>query len=59
MRSLSLLTDGMEILIGVDGGVNLDTIDKVYDTGIDITVVGSALYGAKNINQRYLELINE
>ena len=59
MRSLSLLTDGMEILIGVDGGVNLDTIDKVYDTGIDITVVGSALYGAKNIEKRYFDLLNE
>jgi len=48
-----------EIKLGVDGGVNLSTIDKVYNTGIDIVVVGSGLYGAKNINQRYLELINE
>ena len=36
-----------KIKLGVDGGVNLETIDKVYSTGIDITIVGSALYGAR------------
>ena len=46
-------TKGRKILIGVDGGVNLSTIKKVYDTGIDITIVGSGLYGAKNIKERY------
>ena len=48
-----------KIILGVDGGVNISTIDKVYNTGIDIVIVGSGLYGAQNINQRYLELINE
>ena len=42
-----------DILIGVDGGVNLKTIDKVYNTGIDVTIVGSGLYGADNIQERY------
>ena len=59
MKSLSELTNKMNILIGVDGGVNLNTIDKVYSTGIDITIVGSALYGAENIEQRYYNLLNE
>ena len=47
------------ITIGVDGGVNLSTIDKVYKTGVDVTIVGSALYGAENIEKRYSELTNE
>ena len=47
-----------DILIAVDGGVNLSTIDKVYNTGIDITIVGSGLYGADNIKERYLSLMS-
>ena len=48
-----------KIKLGVDGGVNLKTIDKVYSTGIDITIVGSALYGAKNVKNRFLELMSD
>ena len=48
-----------KIKIGVDGGVNLSTIDKVYDTGIDVTVVGSGLYKADNIIDRFKELENQ
>ena len=46
------------IIIGVDGGVNLSTIKKVYDTGIDVTIVGSGLYKADNIIERFGELKN-
>jgi len=53
MKLLVNKTKGKDITIGVDGGVNLKTIDKVYDTGIDVTIVGSGLYGAKNIQNRY------
>ena len=59
MRFLVNMTKNSNLLIGVDGGVNLSTINQVYETGIDVTVVGSALYGAENIENRYLELINE
>jgi ribulose-phosphate 3-epimerase len=59
MRYLSDRAGECGFKVGVDGGVNLSTIDKVYDTGIDITIVGSALYGASDIKQRYLQLINE
>ena len=59
MRYLSDKSREYGFKIGVDGGVNLSTIDKVYETGIDITIVGSALYGASDIKQRYLQLINE
>ena len=52
------MTKGRNITIGVDGGVNLDTISKVYDTGIDITIVGSALFKSDNISQRYQDLMN-
>ena len=48
-----------KIKIGVDGGVNLDTINDIYDTGIDITVVGSALYGANDITRRFKLLMHE
>ena len=59
MLYLKKLTKNNNILIGVDGGVNLNTIDSVYDKGIDIVIVGSGLYGAENIKKRYLSLINE
>jgi ribulose-phosphate 3-epimerase len=47
-----------EIVLGVDGGVNLTTIDRVYDTGVDVTVVGSGLYKAPDIVSRFKELEN-
>ena len=47
-----------EIMLGVDGGVNLTTIDRVYDTGVDVTVVGSGLYKAPDIISRFKELEN-
>ena len=58
MKKIKKLIYNRDILVGVDGGVNLKTIDQVYDTGIDITIVGSGLYGANNINQRYNQLMN-
>jgi ribulose-phosphate 3-epimerase len=35
---------GLELEIGVDGGVNLDTIGVAHEGGGDVLVVGSALY---------------
>ena len=57
MEYLKSASEEYDILIGVDGGVNLKTIDRVYSTGIDITIVGSGLYGADNIQDRYNRLI--
>ena len=57
MQALSDLSEKYNFIIGVDGGVNLTTIDKVYETGIDVTIVGSGLYKADNINIRFNELI--
>ena len=47
------------IIIGVDGGVNMSTIDRVYETGVDVTVVGSGLYKAEDIIGRFKELQNQ
>tara|TARA_X000001036_G_scaffold34192_2_gene27913 strand:+ start:5815 stop:6462 length:648 start_codon:yes stop_codon:yes gene_type:complete len=57
MKELDNMRGNRDILIGVDGGVNLKTIDKVYNTGIDVTIVGSGLYKAPNIKERFDELM--
>jgi len=57
MKLLSDLAIKYDFIVGVDGGVNLTTIDKVYETGIDVTIVGSGLYKADNINNRFNELM--
>ena len=58
MKAVVEMRRDKKILIGVDGGVNLKTIDAVYETGIDITIVGSGLYKADNISERYEQLMN-
>ena len=57
MKRLDELRGDRDILIGVDGGVNLKTISRVYDTGVDVTIVGSGLYKAPNIKERFDELM--
>lgn len=37
----------LSVQIGVDGGVNLDTIGEAYSAGGEVLVTGSALYGTK------------
>ena len=58
MEDIVQMTNGKNITIGVDGGVNLDTISEVYATGIDVTIVGSGLFKSDNISQRYQDLMN-
>ena len=58
MKKIVDMRGDRKILIGVDGGVNVSTISSVYDTGIDIVVVGSGLYKAENIKDRYNQLLN-
>ena len=45
-----------DYLVAVDGGVNTGTIERVLATGIDIAVVGSGLFKAPDIPQRFREL---
>lgn len=58
MRNIVRMRGKRDILIGVDGGVNITTINDVYKTGIDIVIVGSGLYKAENIQDRYQQLLN-
>ena len=58
IENIVKIRESRDITIGVDGGVNLETISKVYETGIDITIVGSGLFKAVNISQRYTDLLN-
>ena len=57
MTKLSELSEKHDFIVGVDGGVNLGTIDKVYSTGVDVTIVGSGLYKADNIKERFDKLM--
>ena len=42
--------------IEVDGGVNIDNIKSVADTGADYAVVGSGLFTSENIKERLAQL---
>ena len=39
---------GLEVIVEVDGGVNLQTAPRLTAAGADMLVAGSALYGAKD-----------
>ena len=57
MKELSILADKYGFIVGVDGGVNMRTIDRVYETGVDVTIVGSGLYNTEDIPKRFNELM--
>ena len=46
------------LTVAVDGGVNVKTIKQVYEKGVDVTIVGSGLLGAKDRKVRFQELMN-
>ena len=58
MNNIISMTKGLDITIAVDGGVNLNTINKVFSTGIDIAIVGSGLFNTNNISKRFDNLLN-
>ena len=47
-----------ELVVGVDGGVNVKTINSVFSTGIDVGIVGSGFFGAEDKAERFKELQN-
>ena len=53
IRALRKMIDdrGLEVLIQVDGGVNLTTIADVVAAGADVVVAGSAIYGTDDYTQ--------
>ena len=59
MKKLSELSNQHSFIVGVDGGVNATTIDRVYDTGVDVTIIGSGLYKADDVPSRFNELMNK
>ena len=58
MKNIVSMRKDRKIIIGVDGGVNINTIAKVFATKIDVAIVGSGLFKAQDIIQRYQELLN-
>jgi len=58
MKNIVYMRENRDITIAVDGGVNLDTISRVYATGIDVTIVGSDLFRSNNIFQRFKDLLD-
>lgn len=55
--SKKLREDGFEGEIGLDGGVNKQTLPKILNYPFDIVVVGSAIAKSENPRSTYLELI--
>ena len=58
MKNIVSMRGERKIIIGVDGGVNLNTISTVFSTNIDVAIVGSGLFNAHDVIQRYQALIN-
>ena len=58
MKNIVSMRENRKIIIGVDGGVNINTISTVFATKIDVAIVGSGLFKAPDIIQRYQELLN-
>ncbi|MFC1543478.1 ribulose-phosphate 3-epimerase [Candidatus Neomarinimicrobiota bacterium] len=56
MRQAVAAREGHDYLIAVDGGINISTIERIMATGIDIAVVGSGLFKAPDIPERFQEL---
>ncbi len=43
---------GYNLVIEIDGGVNLENVEEVVEAGVDLVVAGSAVFGADDIAQR-------
>jgi len=43
-----IIRKNSKALIEVDGGVNLETGKKLYDSGVDVLVAGSFVFGSEN-----------
>ncbi|MEO7745118.1 MAG: ribulose-phosphate 3-epimerase [Actinomycetota bacterium] len=44
----AIAASGLDVWLQVDGGVNLETIERAADAGADVFVAGSAVYGAED-----------
>ena len=57
-KVLSLREKFPNVKIGVDGGVNLESADKLLSVGVDRLVVGSAIFKSDNIKEVITKLQN-
>lgn len=48
--------NGYKYKIEIDGGINLETIEEVSKSGVDIVVAGTAIFNSKPIKENVLEL---
>jgi ribulose-phosphate 3-epimerase len=55
---LRQMTDrrGLTTLIQIDGGVNAETIGRISETGVDVFVAGSAIFGSDDYRRTIAEL---
>lgn len=44
--------------IEIDGGVNMDNVQEILDTGVNVVVAGSAVFGADDVEGRTKEFLN-
>ena len=58
IKNINSMRSGRNILLGVDGGINMKTISKAISTNIDIAVIGSGLFNAADVNQRFKDLLH-
>jgi ribulose-phosphate 3-epimerase len=47
---------GLKTLVQIDGGVNSGTIGRIAESGVDVFVAGSAIFGSEDYNQTISEL---
>ncbi len=57
-KILSLREKFPNVKIGVDGGVNLESAEKLLSVGVDRLVVGSAIFKSENIKEIITKLQN-
>ena len=44
--------------IEIDGGVNMNNVREILDTGVNVVVAGSAIFGGEDIEKRTREFLN-
>lgn len=49
---------GREIALGVDGGINEDTVRVVVEAGADTIIAGSSVFGGGTVKQNLTRLVN-
>ena len=59
LKDLKQKIANRNILIGIDGGINLENIAKVKSFGADVFIMGNALFGADDYNQTLKEVFKK